>query len=291
MLSSRKKRPELVRIEPVERFGNACSPGSVLDAGVGGHILENNLLRFNHRIKRLRITSMTLQHNQITVVAVDDHELILQGIRYLLEKNDDIRLVAEGYAGSDIVPLVARHRPDILLLDIGIPEERSSGEPAASRHSVIATLHLLQAEYPYTRTIIVSQYGTQSLAKAALSAGVKGYLIKDDALTSYLASAIRMVHRGGIFFSRSLQSQLLQNRIGEPNPLQPRQIEILTAFVLKPNEDRGVIAKTLGISVSTLNYHLGRIYDVLGVNGLAAALLKAMEMDLLPVPPPDLPLM
>ncbi|MBI1298942.1 response regulator [bacterium] len=264
---------------------------SVLDAGVGGHILNHNLLPINHRIKRLRTISMTLQHKQITVVAIDDHELILQGIRYLLEKNDDIKLVAEGYAGSDIVPLVARHQPEVLLLDIGIPEERSYGEQAASRHSVFATLHLLQTEYPYTRTIIVSQYGTPLLAKAALSAGVKGYLIKDDALTSYLANAIRTVHRGGIFFSRSLQSQLIQARIGEPNPLQPRQIEILTAFVLKPNEDRGVIAKTLGISVSTLNYHLGRIYDVLKVNGLAAALVKAMEMDLLPVPPPDLPLM
>lgn len=180
---------------------------------------------------------MTLQHKQITVVAIDDHELILHGIRYILDKQADIQLVAEGHAGNEIVPLVAKYQPAILLLDIGLPEERTHGNPVHHRHSVFTTLQVMKAEFPRTRTIIVSQYGTQALAKAALSAGVKGYLIKDDALTDYLVSAIRSVHGGGIYFSRLLQEMLLQDRIGDHPPLQPRQIEILTTFVMNPDVD------------------------------------------------------
>jgi DNA-binding NarL/FixJ family response regulator len=113
-----------------------------------------------------------------------------------------------------------------------------------------------------------------------MQAGVQGYLLKDDALTAHLVEAIRTVDGGGAYFS-----ERIRHLLGETEwLLTRRQQEILSLLATEPDLPRLVLARRLHISQNTLSDHLRKIYQILGVNTLPAALLKAMHLGLLPMP-------
>lgn len=230
--------------------------------------------------------STSLSSPVITVVSIDDHALVRQGIRSLLDAADGIRLVGEGSAGEEIEGLVAKLRPDILLLDLGLPthtdpEQRQPGE----RYPILDAIRRLTERYPATRILVLSQYDDSGLVRATLDAGVQGYLLKDDALSSHLQSVIRAVHAGDVFFSASINARLTAEQdAGEEPLLTPRQVEILTALAVDPHLPRSGIAARLGISEHTLTYHLRLIFARLDVTNLTAAVMKAIQLDLLPRP-------
>lgn len=225
----------------------------------------------------------------ITVVSVDDHTLIRSGIRHVLERHSDISLVGEGASGEEILPLVASHRPDLLLLDIRLPSRPDISVRLGSRHSTIASVLELRRAYPGTRVIVVSQYDSPPLIRAAVAAGVQGYLLKDDGLTDVLAEAIRVVHAGGIYFSAEIQKALMTGKLGATPLLQGRQRAVLEAVFAEPDLPREQIAQRLNISPHTLTHYLGTIYSALGVTNLAAAFVKALELGLLAPPPTEQP--
>ncbi|MBI3960614.1 MAG: response regulator transcription factor [Chloroflexi bacterium] len=222
----------------------------------------------------------------ITVVSVDDHALVRQGIRSLLDAADGIRLVGEGSAGEEIEGLVEQLRPDILLLDLGLPthadlDQRQPGE----RYPILDAIRRLAERYPATRILVLSQYDDSGLVRATLDAGVQGYLLKDDALSSHLEGVIRAVHAGDAFFSASVNARLVaEQNAGEEPLLTPRQVEILTALAVDPHLPRSGIAARLGISEHTLTYHLRLIFARLDVTNLTAAVMKAIQLELLPRP-------
>lgn len=219
----------------------------------------------------------------ITVVALDDHQLIREGVRRILEEQGDVRLVAEGAAGEDLHPLVEAHNPDIVLLDLGMPQyaQPSVSSPQFAAFTAIAQL---RQEYPRTRIIIVSQYGTRILLEGALEAGVSGYLLKNDALTETLVAAIRMVHVGGVFFSQAIGRQLLDiERTGFPRVLTERQREIIQAVAARPDLLQAEHAQRLGISEHTFKQHLRQIYRALDVPNLTAAVLRAIRLRIVPL--------
>lgn len=223
----------------------------------------------------------------ITVVSVDDHALIRSGIRHVLKRHSDISLVGEGASGEEILPLVALHRPDLLLLDIRLPSRPDTSVRLGSRHSTIASVLELRRVYPGTHVVIVSQYDSPPLIRAAVAAGIHGYLLKDDALTDVLAEAIRIVHAGGIYFSEEIQKALMTGQLGSTPALQGRQREVLEAIFADPDLPREQIAQRLNISPHTLTHYLGTIYSALGVTNLAAAFVKALELGLLAPPPAE----
>jgi DNA-binding NarL/FixJ family response regulator len=220
----------------------------------------------------------------IRVVAVDDHFLIREGIRHLLAVHDDVALVAEAGAGEQILPLVELHRPQVLLLDLGLPVHADPAMSSGSRFPIIPTLYQLQRRFPQTRVIVLSQYDAGPLARAAMQAGVQGYLLKDDALTAHLVEAIRAVHADGVYFSQRIRHLLSDAE----SLLTQRQLEILSLLAVQPELPRTVLACRLHISQNTLTDHLRKIYQTLGVRTLPAALLKAMQMGLLPTPADDI---
>ncbi|RME54480.1 MAG: DNA-binding response regulator [Caldilineae bacterium] len=216
----------------------------------------------------------------ITVVVVDDHALIRQGIRHVLSGHPDIQIVGEGASGIDVFPLVDRHRPNVLLLDVGLPQSPQS----QARFAVVPTLHRLAEAQPQTRVIIVSQYCLESLVYAALEAGVRGYILKDDLMTERLHEAVYAVHRGRFFFSQALEERALALSSQEAPQLSAKQREVLSALAANPEADRTTVAASLGISQHTLNHHLRMIYKTLGVSNLLGAVLAALEHNLLPLP-------
>lgn len=222
----------------------------------------------------------------ITVVSIDDHNLVRQGIRSLLEAASDIHLVGEGCAGEEIEGLVADLSPDILLLDLGLPthadpEQRQPGE----RYPILDAIRRLRERHPHTRILVLSQYDDSGLVRATVDAGVQGYLLKDDALSSRLPSVIRAVHQGHAFYSPAVHATLTAEQNAGENPqLTPRQVEILTALAVDPHLPRSAIAARLDISEHTLTYHLRAIFDRLAVTTLTGAIVKAIQLELLPRP-------
>lgn len=222
----------------------------------------------------------------ITVVSIDDHALVRQGIRSLLDAADGIRLVGEGRAGEEIEGLVARLLPDILLLDLGLPthadpEQRQPGE----RYPILDAIRRLRERHPHTRILVLSQYDDSGLVRATVEAGVQGYLLKDDALSSRLPSVVRAVHQGHAFYSPAVHTTLTAEVNGGEKPqLTARQVEILTALAVDPHLPRSEIAARLGISEHTLAYHLRAIFDRLAVTTLTGAVVKAIQLELLPRP-------
>jgi len=232
----------------------------------------------------------TSQQKVITVVSIDDHPLVRQGISHILSQASDIKLVGEGWAGEHVFSLVDQYRPHVLLLDIGLPAHAEHKKNISTdRFPIIPALHRLARQYPQTHTIIVSQYDTGSLIRAAIDAGVKGYLVKDDVLTTELCDAVRTVDNGGYYYSKIVQDRVLAMGERQNPTLASRQLEILSVFAARPDIPRVRIAEELSISEHTLNRYLNKIYEDLGVTNLAAALIKSMQLNLLPYPQSDDP--
>jgi DNA-binding NarL/FixJ family response regulator len=218
----------------------------------------------------------------VTVVAIDDHPLIRQAIRNMLALHDEITLVAEGSAGEHLFPLVAAHRPDVLILDLGLPQT-SNGSTYDQSFQVLPAVARLYQEYPETAVIILSQHIITSLVHHAAEVGVRGYLLKSDDLSLNLPDAIETVSKGGVFFSEGITQVLF---IGGTPPdliLTERQREIVLAIASAPDASYAEHAAALQIAEATLSNHLARIFRKLGVRSLTACIMRCIELGIVPV--------
>jgi DNA-binding NarL/FixJ family response regulator len=216
----------------------------------------------------------------IQVIALDDHYLIREGIRSVLAAAQDIILVAEGVAGEQLEPLVASHHPDIVLLDLEMPQTIDSDD--ASFQALPAITHLRQ-HYPQTRVIILSQHATPALVEGAVTSEVGGYLLKDDELSLCLAEAIRTVHRGGLYLSGSVARRLRQASRVDGEVLTERQQQIFWAIVAAPDLSYAAHAQKLGISEHTFSNHLRQIFERMDVSNITAAIVKAIRLGIVSV--------
>lgn len=218
----------------------------------------------------------------ITVVSIDDHPLIRTAIRSLLDSQEEIQLVAEGSAGEHVLPLIEKHQPNVLILDLAMPqtENNSSGE----RFPVLQTVAQLNREFPETAVIFLTQYASQSMSQQAISLGVRGYLLKSDDLSMNLPGAIEAVYRGGVYFSKEI-SQLLFQPVPQPDAssiLSERQKEIILTIAQTPDVTYQQIAHTLSITESTLKGHLNRVFKALNVTNITACIITCMQRGLIP---------
>lgn len=122
--------------------------------------------------------------NKIKVLAVDDHPLLREGVAAVIEVEDDIELVAEASSGREAIELFRRHRPDVTLMDLQMPEM-----------SGIEAILAIRAEFPNARFIVLTTYQGDVQALRALKAGAAGYLLK-NMLRKELLDTIRIVHAG-----------------------------------------------------------------------------------------------
>jgi two-component system response regulator DegU len=216
----------------------------------------------------------------IQIIVLDDHYLIREGIRSVLAAAQDIVLVAEGLAGEQLEPLVAAHHPDIVLLDLEMPQ--TVGSDTVPFQALAAVAHLRQ-HHPQTRVIILSQYATPALVEGAVTSEVGGYLLKDDELSLCLAEAIRTVHRGGLYLSGSVAKRLRQVSKVDGEVLTDRQQQILWAIVAAPDLSYAAHAQKLGISEHTFSNHLRQIFERLDVSNITAAIIKAIRLGIVSV--------
>jgi len=199
--------------------------------------------------------------NMIRVVLVDDHLILREGIRALLEKVSDIEMVGEADNGTEAVAKVAQLMPDVVLMDITMP----------GLNGLKATRQIKQ-EHPQVKVLILTMHETDQYLSEMLEAGASGYVVKTTT-SSELISAIRTVYQGDVHLYPSITRMLVEDylhkvQLGEEkesyNGLTPREKEIL--MYIAGDKQNKEIAELLGISVRTVQSHRTNLMDKLGAH-------------------------
>src|SRR5579884_864873 len=209
------------------------------------------------------------------VLIADDHPLIRSGLRALLERDGEFEVVAEASDGYEAIELAARHKPDVVLMDVGMP--RLPGTDAAQ--------HICE-KLPGARIVMVSMHSDESYVLRALKAGARGYLLKASPEADVLA-AVRAVAAGNAYFSPAITRMLVEEYVGELRRrgvedsydlLSLREKEIMQLLVAGKNNRE--IADLLHVSVSTVETHRNNVFQKLHVHNLPELILYAVRKGL-----------
>jgi two-component system, NarL family, response regulator NreC len=208
----------------------------------------------------------------IRILLADDHQLMRSGVRLMLEREPDISVVGEASDGREAVSLVKTLKPEVVVMDIGMPNLNG-----------IEAAHQMTQENPALAIVIVSMHSDESYVLRALKAGARGYLLKDSAEAD-LIKAIHVVYAGKSFFSPAVSKVLLDDyvrklrRSGTEDAydlLTPREREILQLIAEgKSNKD---IANLLNLSVYTVESHRSNLMGKLNLRGLPELILYAVR--------------
>jgi DNA-binding NarL/FixJ family response regulator len=208
----------------------------------------------------------------IRVLVADDHGVVREGIRYVLEREPGFEVVAEAVRGSEVLALAERYRPDVAVLDISMPDE--SGIQVTAR---------LRQRVPETRILILSMYDNAEYVLESVRAGAHGYILKDTAATE-LRRAVRAVQEGEAFFSPPVASRLSaavrgelarEQRTSDLGSLTTREREVLHGIA--QGHTNKEIAGTLGISHRTVETHREGLMRKLRIKTVAGLTRFALE--------------
>lgn len=209
----------------------------------------------------------------IRVLLVDDHTLVRTAMRALLSAMPHVEIVAEASSGEEALELVARERPDIVLMDITM--KGMTGLEATER---------MHARHPEVKIVILSMHSGEEYVLRAVRAGALGYLVKDAAMAE-LELALRTVVRGESWFSPSVSRVVARGRSpGDasaiPDALTSRQREVLA--LMAQGRSTKAIAHELGLSVKTVETHRAQIMERLAIRDLAGLVRYALRTGLVP---------
>lgn len=224
----------------------------------------------------------------IRVLLVEDHLLTRIGLKTVIERTDDIRVVGEADNGQDAIEKVGELSPDLVLMDVGMPV--MDGIEAASK---------IRALYPSTNIIMLTSHDNDADIFASLAAGAGGYCLK-DVVPERLYTAIRSVKSGDIWLDSAIASRVMRfynasnkEPVAEkqesairppsitsplPEPLSPREMEVLTLLVEGLSNQE--IADRLIISLATAKTHVRNILNKLAVDDRTQAAVQAMRRGL-----------
>ncbi len=209
----------------------------------------------------------------IRVLVVDDHAILREGIRSLLERAEDITVVGEAANGVEALAQVEALHPDIVLMDLAMPEMDG-----------LAATRLLRQRFPEVRVLILTQHDNQEYIAPALQAGAAGYVLKRSGGREVIA-AIRHVYEQVAFLAPRIAAEVIRDyaeargNVEQPR-LTDREREVLRLVVAgKSNKE---IAQELVISPKTASVHRTNIMEKLGVRNSAELVRYVMEHRLLP---------
>lgn len=213
------------------------------------------------------------------IVLIDDHKLFREGIKRILEFEDDFQVVAEGNDGSEAVELIEQNRPDVVIMDINMPDV----------NGVEATKNLID-RFPDTKVIILSIHDDESYVTHALKTGALGYMLKEMD-TDELVNAIKIVSDGGSYVHPKVTHNLLKDyhrlssregegfeRVEYRKPLHlltRRECEVLQ--LMTDGKSNRSISETLYISEKTVKNHVSNILQKMNVNDRTQAVVTAIK--------------
>ena len=215
--------------------------------------------------------------SKIRCLIADDHVLVRQGIRRLLQDERDVEIVGEAGDAAEALKCVMELRPDIVLMDIGMPG-----------FSSFDATRVIQTDFPQTRVIFLTMHESQDYVMQGLQAGAAGYLLKDTP-SDKLASVLRDVHKGGKFVSPEVLGGLLDNgkfAPDRPRPsrtsLTPRETEIMK--LLAEGHTVRKIAGMLGLSLKTVEAHKFNLMRKLDIHNKAELVHCAIRKKIVKMP-------
>ena len=195
------------------------------------------------------------------VLLADDHKILRQGLRTLLEREKDIQIVGEADNGRSSVKLTGELAPDVVIMDVAMPD----------LNGIDATRHITEAE-PRTRVLALSMHSDGRYVKGMLQAGARGYILKDCAAEE-LTHAIRTVMAGQVYVSPGVTGAIVNDYVRQlsaadgPATLTRREREVLQ--LLAEGGSTANIAAGLHLSVKTIETHRKRIMDKLSLRSIA----------------------
>lgn len=204
----------------------------------------------------------------LRLMIVDDHPVVREGLRGMLEADPGITVVGEAASGDEAVARAGELRPDVILMDLRMPD--GDGVSATGR---------ILSERPESRVIVLTTYETDQDIVRAVEAGAAGYLLKDTSRADLLA-AIVSAARGETVLSPSVATRLVTRmRAPVTESLSPREAEVLS--LVARGLTNAQIGKALFISETTVKTHLLRVFGKLGVSDRTAAVTTALDRGLL----------
>ena len=209
----------------------------------------------------------------IKILIADDHLIIRQGLRLILETESDFELIGEAADGNEAVRLCQKLKPDVVLMDLRMPSMDG-----------LTAIEKLRAAQPEVAVVILTTFNEDELMFRGLQAGARGYLLKDTDRAT-LFDTIRAAARGETLLKPEIMARVLAQKTNarstasEPANLTDREFEVLRAVA--QGERSKEIAANLGISERTVKAHLASIYQKLGVDSRAGAIAVAAQSGLL----------
>jgi DNA-binding NarL/FixJ family response regulator len=206
----------------------------------------------------------------LRVIVVDDHPVVREGLRAMLDAEPDLDVVGEAGSGAEAIALAARLRPDVVLMDLRMP----------GTDGVEATGAITAAGD--ARVLVVTTYDTDADILRAVEAGATGYLLKDTPRRD-LAEAVRAAARGETVLAPPVARKLV-SRVRLPAGEAPTRRELEVLAEVARGLSNGEIGRSLHISEATVKTHLVRVFEKLGVSDRTAAVTTALSQGLLPPP-------
>jgi len=211
--------------------------------------------------------------NRITVLLAEDHMIVREGLKKLLETESDIEVVGEATNGRQAVELNQKLRPDVIVMDIAMPQ----------LNGLEATRQILKT-FPAVKVIILSAHSDDAYVESATALGASGYLVKQTS-AHFLSEAIRDVQKGKTFFSPTVSKRFHKrqqeslDRKGLPKAnvgrLSSREVEVLQ--LIAEGEANKQIAESLSISIKTVEKHREHLMRKLDIHDTAGLTRYAIE--------------
>src|SRR5467141_2529986 len=239
-------------------------------------------------MRELQLTEFHPTHpnmSNISVLLVDDHHIVRQGLRALFSAEGDITIVAEAQTGREAVQLAAKLHPEVVVMDLAMPLLNGWEE----------TRQIVKA-LPSARIVVLSTYGDDDHIQQAIAAGAAAYLLKQTAVAD-LVKAIREVKKGNAYFSPAIAKRLREQTCrssvngasmptNEPD-LTPREAEVLQ--LIAEGFANKQIAAELGLSVKTVEKHRQQVMHKLKIHDIAGLVRHAAEKGIIELAPAGVP--
>jgi DNA-binding NarL/FixJ family response regulator len=212
----------------------------------------------------------------IRVLLVDDHEVVREGLRSLIAQQSDMEVVGEAGTAQDAIDLAEVHQPDVVVLDVGMPDMNG-----------VAITERLHNEHPNMRVLALSIHDDKRFVTGMLGAGATGYLTKDCALNE-LARAIRVVTAGKTYLAPTLAASVIETyqgqhegTAGDKPKLSPRERDVVQ--LIAEGLTTKQIAERLFLSTRTVETHRRNIMEKLELRGVAELTRYAIREGLAPL--------